>query len=374
MKLVFSSNSSWSVYNFRRTLLSTLLIHGHEITIIAPQSEYLKKLETLGYDTIPIAIDNSSKNIISNLKLIVSYYRLYQSIKPDLVMHNAIKPNIYGALVCRLLKIPVVNNISGLGAIFMSHGISSALGKALYRISQKKVKTVFFQNSTDHNLFIKNKLISPAQGRIIPGSGVDLIRFSTVKQNRNDNNIRFCFVGRLLGDKGIYEFIEVAKKIKLNNTNIEFYILGELYLMHPTSVSQEKLDEWVAAKIVTFLGKSDHVEDELNKFDCIVLPSYREGLSRVLLEASSMGIPAITSDVPGCIDVIEHGKSGFICKVKDSEDLYLQMKNFISLSKDERDKMGAYGRLKVEKEFDEKIVIDKYLQAIEEISRSIHTQ
>ena len=374
MKLIFSSNSSWSVYNFRGNLLKKLSTLGFDIVIIAPEGPYLAKLGDLGYTTIAIDIDNSSRSVLANLKLLRDYFLLYKKEKPDLVLHNAVKPNIYGAVICRILKIPVINNISGIGAIFMSGGLSSALGKVLYRVSQKKVQTVFLQNPTDYKLFIDNKLISTQQGKIIPGSGVDIDRFKPVKIEREDSTIKFCFVGRLIGDKGIYEFIEAAKKAKRENLNTAFYILGELYLQHPTAVKQAILDQWVSEGIVEFLGKSDEVEKELSQFDCIVLPSYREGLSRVLLEASSMAVPAITSDVPGCIDVIEHGKNGFICKAKDSADLYTQMKRFISLSKEERNKMGAYGRLKIEKEFDEKIVIEHYLKAITQITSTITNQ
>jgi glycosyltransferase involved in cell wall biosynthesis len=253
----------------------------------------------------------------------------------------------------------------------MSGGLSTALGKVLYRVSQKKVHTVFLQNPTDYKLFVDNKLITTQQGKIIPGSGVDIARFKPVKILRDDYVIKFCFVGRLIGDKGIYEFIEAARKVKREKLKAAFYILGELYLQHPTAVQQETLDRWVNEGTVEFLGKTDEVEKALSQFDCIVLPSYREGLSRVLLEACSMAIPAITTDVPGCIDVIEHGKNGFICKAKDSEDLYLQMKKFIALSKEERNKMGAYGRLKIEKEFDEKIVIEHYMKAIAQITAPV---
>lgn len=366
-KLIFSSNSSWSVYNFRRNLLLTLKEQGFDIYIIAPESEYLDKLQNFGFKIFPIIIDNSTKNIFYNIKYFFDLFKLYRNIKPDIVLQNAIKPNIFGSLVCYFLRIPAINNISGLGAMFMNNGISSFIGKALYRLSQHNVKTIFFQNSSDLSYFISNNLVVKERCLLIPGSGVDLKLFTPNSIVRNDEKIKFCFVGRLIGDKGIFEFIEAAKKIKSHYSYTEFYILGELYLNHPTSVSKEKLQEWIDLKLVIYLGKSDHVENELSKFDCIVLPSYREGLSRVLLEASSMAIPAITTNVAGCIDVIENGKNGFICKVKDCEDLYLQMEKFIKLTKEEKITMGTNGRKKVEKEFDEKIVINTYLKTIEKI-------
>ncbi len=367
MIVVFSSNNSWSVYNFRLNLLSTLRNQGHELYIVAPQSSYLDKLKDLNYKTIPIAIDNSSKSIVSNFKLLFRYFRIYNSLKPDILMHNAVKPNIYGGLICRVLGIPTINNISGLGSLFMSNRFNSFFGKLLYRISQKKVQKVFFQNSADLNQFLEKKIVESSQCELLPGSGVDLNRFRPVEKYKEDEIVRFCFVGRLIGDKGIIEYIEAAKLIKKKYMNVEFYILGELYQENPTAISESKLNEWIESGIVSFLGKSDSVEKELNKFDCIVLPSYREGLSRVLLEASSMAIPSITSNVPGCIDVVEDGVNGFVCKVKDSVDLFLQMERFLKLTDSQRKEMGINGRLKVEKAFDERIVIQKYVEAINQI-------
>jgi glycosyltransferase involved in cell wall biosynthesis len=371
MKLIFSSNSSWSIFNFRLNLLKEIRTSGFDIKIVAPSGPYMDKLKKLGYETIPVEIDNSSKSILSNLKLIRDYFIIYKKEKPDLILHNAIKPDIYGALVCRFLKIPVINNISGIGALFMSGGLSSTLGKILYRVSQKKAHTIFLQNPIDYKLFIDNSLISLDQGKIIPGSGVDTERFKPVQIHRGDGVTKFCFIGRIIGDKGIYEFVEAAKSLKSENLAVAFYILGELYPQHPTAVHEETLHKWTEAGIVQFLGKSDEVEKELYKFDCIVLPSYREGLSRVLLEACSMAIPVITTDVPGCIDVVENGKNGFVCKAKDSEDLCLQMKHFIALSEEERRRMGSYGRYKIENEFNEKIVLKQYLNAIRQIKQTI---
>jgi glycosyltransferase involved in cell wall biosynthesis len=367
MKLIFSSNSSWSIFNFRLNLLREIKALGFDIKIVAPTGPYLDKLKGLGYETIPIEIDNSSRSVFSNLKLIGDYYTIYKREKPDLILHNAIKPDIFGALVCRFLKIPVINNISGVGALFMSGGLSSSLGKLLYRVSQKKVHTVFLQNPADYKLFIDNSLITSNQAKILPGSGVDIERFKPVQNHRVDGIIKFGFIGRLIGDKGIYEFIEAARNIKRDNFNVSFYILGELYPKHPTAVHEETLYQWIQSGLVEFLGKSDEVEKVLNKFDCIVLASYREGLSRVLLEACSMAIPVITTNVPGCIDVVENGKNGFVCKAKDSEDLCRQMKHFMALSKEDRGKMGRYGRYKIENEFDEKIVLKQYLNAIGQI-------
>ena len=269
--------------------------------------------------------------------------------------------------MCRILSIPVVNNISGLGTLFLDKSISSKIGRYLYKISQKKVHTVFFQNNDDMNLFLKRKLVKKDQSKLIPGSGVDLIKFQPYEKPQNEV-MKFAFIGRLLRDKGVFEYIQAVKLVlKEYKGKCKFYILGELYEENPTAVSKEQLDEWIDDKIITYLEKTDVVEEEMKKFDCIILPSYREGLSKVLLESSAMEIPAITTDVPGCRDVIENSKNGFICKVKDALDLSNAIERFIFLSNEERHEMGKYGRKKVVEKFDENIVIDNYIKVINAI-------
>jgi glycosyltransferase involved in cell wall biosynthesis len=367
IKIVFSSNSSWSVYNFRLNLLLDLSKRGYNVIIVAPPGEYLNKLKENGFEISPIEINNYSKGILDNLYLIYKLYIKYKYLKPDIVLHNAIKPNIYGSLVCGILKIPVINNISGLGSLFISDSYLKKIAVFFYRLSQKKAFRVFFQNKFDFDLFLKLKIINTFQAALIPGSGVDLERFKPQKKLFFDNTLKFCFVGRLIKDKGIYEYIQAAEKIKEKYINVEFYILGEMMPQNPNSISQIDLNNWHNKKIIHYLGKTDFVENELNKFDCVVLPSYREGLSRVLLEASSMAIPIITTNVPGCVDVVENNINGFVAKVKDVDDLILQIEKIINLSKIERDIMGENGRKIIENKFDEKIVINTYLKTINEI-------
>jgi len=367
LKIVFSSNSSWSVYNFRLNLLHELSKRGYTVIIVAPPGEYLNKLKDNGFEISPIEINNYSKGILDNLHLIYKLYLKYKYLKPDIVLHNAIKPNIYGSLVCRFLQIPVINNISGLGSLFIGDSYLKKIAVFFYRLSQKKAFRVFFQNQFDFDLFLNLKIINTYQAALIPGSGVDLERFKPKKKLFFDNSLKFCFVGRLIKDKGIYEYIEAAEKIKEKYSNVKFYILGEMMPQNPNSISQIDLNNWQNKKTIHYLGKTDFVENELNKFDCVVLPSYREGLSRVLLEASSMAIPIITTNVPGCVDVVENNINGFVAKVKDIDDLILQIEKMINLSKIERDIMGENGRKIIENKFDEKIVINSYLKTIEDV-------
>ncbi len=367
MHIVFSSNSSWSVYNFRKNLLVQFVESGYKVTVVAPYSNYLSRFSTISIDIYEIAFHSSTKSILSNLKLIYDLYKVYKFLKPDVVLHNAVKPNIYGSMVCGVLGIPVINNISGFGSLLMSPGFSNMFARLLFRLSQRKVIKVFFQNSSDIEYFLGNGLVKQSQCELIPGSGVDIDRFCP-KPKKVNSEIKFCYIGRIIGDKGILEYINAIKILRKEYTQISFHVIGELYREHPTSINQKEVDEWVNSGIIEFHGMTDNIQDEYCKYDCIVLPSYREGLSKVLLEACASGIPAITTNVPGCRDVIEHGLNGFLCEPGDSEDLAKWMEKFTFLSHKEREIMGKYGRNKVVEQFNEQLVIRSYQRAVNSIT------
>jgi glycosyltransferase involved in cell wall biosynthesis len=264
-----------------------------------------------------------------------------------------------------MLKIPVVNNISGLGTLFIKNSVSTRIAKLLYRISQRKASKVFFQNNDDLQLFLKNKLITKDKCMLIPGSGVNTQLFIRDKEvNKKNTKFTFLFIGRLIYDKGIIEFIEAAKIMKNKFSNIEFNILGPMYHSNETAIKKSELDDWVKNEYINYIGESDFVKEEMDKVNCIVLPSYREGLSKVLIEASSMCLPVITTNVPGCKDVVIDGETGFLCKVKDSINLAVQMEKIISLSIEELTLMGENGRKRAVEVFDEKIIINHYKDVI----------
>ena len=213
-------------------------------------------------------------------------------------------------------------------------------------------------------MFIKNKLISRSKCKVIPGSGVNTSRFKPVKNNIQNENFQFLFIGRLLYDKGIKEYVDASRKLKLLYPNTVFNILGPLYKNNATAVSIETLDDWTKNGDVNYLGETDNVEDFMKTANCIVLPSYREGLSKVLIEASSLGLPVVTTNVPGCRDVVINNETGFLCKVKSSEDLTIKMKEMLLLPKEKRMEMGEKARKRALEVFDEKIIIKHYKDAI----------
>ncbi|SDX93167.1 Glycosyltransferase involved in cell wall bisynthesis [Lutibacter oricola] len=369
MHIVFSSNISWSIYNFRTPLLKSLKAEGHKISTVAFKDAYASKLIEEGFNFYEININNNATNPLEDLKTIAAYYKLYKKIKPDVICHNAIKPNIYGTIAAGLLKIPTVNNISGLGTLFIKKSFSTYLAKVLYKISQKKASLVFFQNSDDFNLFTTSNIVKKEKCRIIPGSGVDTTVFiSKEGVSKNSNNFEFLFIGRLLYDKGIREYVTAAKNIKKRYPNAVFNILGPLYAKNATAVTKETLDAWVENSVVNYLGETDNVKEFMQVTNCVVLPSYREGLSKVLIEASSIGVPIITTNVPGCRDVVVDNVTGFLCKVKDSKDLELKMEKMLLASDKERSIMGVNARKRAINTFDINIIINHYKNAINDVT------
>ena len=371
MRIVFSSNISWSVYNFRMSLLKYLQKEGHDIYVVACKDKYSILLENEGFNFIPIKLNSNSTNPLEDIKTIRSYYKIYKKIQPNIICHNAIKPNIYGTIAAGMLGIPVLNNISGLGTLFIKKSLATRIAKHLYKISQKKASKVFFQNKDDLALFVNSKLVKSTKCILIPGSGVDTNKFKPLDfKGVHENTIfNFLFVGRLINDKGIREYIEASKILKSKYNNVEFNVLGPFYKSNETAISEEELKKWVDIGVINYLGETDFVANEMQKANCIVLPSYREGLSKVLIEASSMEIPIVTTNVPGCRDVVIDNKTGFLAKVRDSLDLSKKMEKMLLLTNKERNLMGKDGRKRAIAIFDERIIINKYKEAIYSITK-----
>jgi len=372
-------NTSWNIYNFRLGLLDALRDKGYRVIAIAPRDDYSEKLKALGFEYHDININNKGTNPFQDFLLMFSFYRLYKKLKPDVILQYTIKPNIYGTWAAKMVGIPVVNNISGLGTVFLNDGFSSKLARWLYRFSLRFAHKVFFQNPHDRQLFVDNKLIKAEKTDVLPGSGIDVEKFKPVDFKKEDQfTFVFLLIARMIKDKGIVEFVEAARAVSMGSEcfdfaqskysdliDLEFWLLGDLYLGNPTAISQAQLEGWQREGVVKYLGHVDDVASIVNKADCVVLPSYREGLSRVLLEAAALAKPIITTSVPGCKDVVDDGDNGFLCKVKDAKDLEVQMQKMLNLTNQQRQIMGQNGRRKIEQKFNEKIVISKYLDAIQ---------
>jgi len=362
-------NTSWNIYNFRRGLLKSFQEEGYKIIAIAPRDDYSKKLEGLGFEYHEIKMNNKGTNPLEDIKLMWDFYKLYKKLQPDVILQYTIKPNIYGSIAAGILGTPVISNISGLGTVFLDNSMSSKIARFLYKVALKAPKKVFYQNSHDRDLFVNTNTVDKIKTDLLPGSGINTQKFKPRTVSRKCNEMSFLFIARLLKDKGIVEYVEAAK-ILAKKSDVKFYILGAYYEGNPSAITQTEMLEWETEGVVTYLGVSDDVAGHIASVDCVVLPSYREGLSRVLLEAASMEKPIITTDVPGCKEVVEDGVNGYVCEVKNSTSLTQAMKKMMALSKVEREEMGKKGREKVKLEFDEKFVITKYKKALFEVFNS----
>jgi len=361
-------NTSWNIFNFRLGLIKALQQEGYKLVAIAPKDEYSSKLVELGVEYYDIKINNKGTSPLEDAKLVYAFYQLYKKVAPDVLLQYTIKPNIYGAMAAGFLDIPVISNITGLGTVFLNDSLSSKIARLLYKVALRLPKKVFYQNIHDRNMFINAGLVKSDKTDLLPGSGIDTAKFKpSVLTHPKAGILQFLFIARLVRDKGLVEFVDAARILKASYPDIEFAILGAYYPGNPSAITELEMNEWVDSGVVKYLGTSDDVMAIIAGATCIVLPSYREGLSRVLLEAGSMAKPIVTTDVPGCKDVVDDSVNGYLCRVKSADSLAEKMAKMILLTDDERQEMGHKGREKMIKEFDESLVIDKYLAAIGEI-------
>ncbi len=366
MHIAIVLNATWNVYNFRLGLIQALRCDGHQVTVIAPEDACTRKLEAQGFVCQPVSMESSGVNPVKDLTLIFRLYNLYQRIRPDVVLHYTVKPNIYGTLAACMLGIPSINNVCGLGTVFLKKGLVSWVAKALYRLAFRFPQKVFFQNEDDYALFIKEKLIRKEMADTVPGSGINLSDFQLeaiqpqTKGIAKDEKFTFLVISRLIYDKGILEYMEAIRLLRKQGVDARFQLLGAQEPDHKRGIQASLIQEWIEQGMVEYLGTTDDVRPFIHGADCVVLPSYREGLPRTLLEAASLCKPVVTTNVPGCRDVVVDGNNGFLCEVRNASDLADKMLKMSSLRPEEIQQMGYNGRKRVEAYFDEKIVIQKY--------------
>ena len=337
------------------------------MVFIAPYDNKYSELIKKEFEFFDISIDAKGINPISDFRTMLSLYKLYKKLDLDMVLNFTIKPNIYSSIVSGILGIKSISNITGLGTIFIKQSIVTKIAKLLYKVALGFNNKVFFQNNDDRSLFFEYNLVKYNKTDLLPGSGVDLNKFIPINKDTKSDKIIFLLIARLLKDKGILEYIEAIRILKSKYKMIEFQILGSVGVANKTAIIRGELDSWITDNLVKYLGTTDNVQDVIFKVDCVVLPSYREGTPRSLLEACAMEKPIIATNVVGCKEVVDDEINGYLCEVRNSKDLADKMEMMINLSDDERKTMGQAGRKKIVKEFDEKIVIDKYLDSIKEI-------
>ena len=366
--IALSINTAWNVVNFRTSLIHALIKHGYDVVVIAPRDEYAEQIPMPSCRYIPIAMDNGGTNPLRDLKLLFDFYRIFSKIRPFCFLGYTVKPNVYGSFAARALQIPTINNVAGLGTAFIKDSWITVIAKLLYRTAFASANKVFFQNNDDLEYFVRFGLVKGAIATRIPGSGIDISRFIPKGNRRQDEPFRFLLVGRLLWDKGIQEYVDAARLMLHKYPDIEFQMLGFLDVANRTAVPRSTVELWESDGLIVYLGRTDDVAPFIEQAGCVVLPSYREGAPRALLEAASMAKPVITTDVAGCRDVVDNGVSGFLVKAGDATDLAAKMEMLLLMSEEQRTAMGQKGRDKMVREFDESIVIAQYLEAIDSLA------
>lgn len=365
-KIAVIENSLFSTYTMRDSLMKTLLKEGYDVTVLTHTNSFVSHVEKTGLKVINIGSGNL--NPLKILRYVFNLYKALKKIKPDVCLTFSIRPAIFGNFITRYLHIPTITNITGVGPLFTSKNLAYRAARFIYRFALGKTRTVFFQNYDDLNLFVKNKFVKKEIAKRIPGSGVDYNKFSSIATNHNEHFI-FLFIGRLIKDKGIFEFVEAARMLKLKYPHISFNVIGPFWHQNLKSntISKSDLHNWIVEGMIDYEGEKKDTRKFIARADCIVLPSYREGTSNILLEAASMEKPIVTTNTTGCKETVEDGVTGYLCKIKDSKDLADKMEKMYLLSYEERALMGKKGRQKMIREFDKKIVVNIYLDSIEEV-------
>jgi len=359
VKLGIFVNSAWQAFNFRLELARSL--KDYEIIFFGPIDQNFDQLISKEFEYIHVPLIADSINPVRDIFLIYSVFRELKKNKIQILLNFTLKPNIYGPLIASLLKIKSINNITGLGTFFIKKSFITLILYQLYKLSVSRCDHIFFQNKYDTELFKLKKILTHNNYSLLPGSGIDIHHFYPQEKTTSENFV-FLMVARLIKDKGVLEYLQAAELIKnrLNKNNIVFQLVGEMSPKNKTSISIDIINSYINRGIVNYHGMSNDVREQLKNSDCVVLPSYREGCPRSLLEAASMAIPIITTNVPGCNDIVTHGENGLICNVKDSHDLSLKMLDLYQMGSKKRRKLGDNGRKKMIANFSNKIVFREY--------------
>lgn len=367
MKVAILANDTTYTYNLRGALIQQLMSQGNELLVVGSILCFRDELTQMGCRLVDINTDRHGKNPVQDLRLLREYISLLKKEMPDVVLTFNIKPNIYGGIACKYLKLRFMPNITGCGKALEYPGLMQKLTKCLYRIGISAAECVFFQNRENQRFFKKNGLISSQMKTVLlPGSGVDLNRFAPLPYPKGEMT-HFLFVSRLLKEKGIDLYLGAAKVIVRRHPNVVFHVCGYC----DDSQYQEIISRAAAEGYVQYHGEQKSMKPFYELANCVVHPSYYpEGMSNVLLEAAACARPIITTERSGCAETVENGKTGYLIPIRDQEALVEAIEHFLDLSRDEQEKMGLLGRQKVEREFDRSLVVQKYIQMIDQKVRT----
>lgn len=362
-----TSNTSWYLYNFRRSTLQALIAQGDRVVCLSPPDAFSQRLiEELGVEHIPLWLNGKSTNPLHELRSLFAIWKNLRQIRPDVVLNYTVKMNLYSGLCCRALGMPFANNVSGLGTAFLHQGWLFRLVRKAYGWVNAGAQRVFFQNVEDQAVFADAGMLGNVPVTLLPGSGVNVRHFQPAPMP-DSPPMRFLMIARLLGDKGVREYAAAAKKLQANGVDATCQLIGPLGVSNRTAITEPELHSWTDGGWIQYLGETDDVRPFLANCHVLVLPSYREGMPRTVLEAAAMARPAIVTDVPGCRSAVVAGETGWLCQVRDADSLAQRMRECVDMPLDELPVVGNRARVLMEQEFDESIVVTRTLECVDEV-------
>lgn len=366
LKIGIVLNTAWNIYNFRLGLVKAFLAAGHEVYAIAPVDDFVSEIEATGCTFIPVEhLSRKGVNPIQDLKFGYELYKIYTSNELDVILHYTIKPNIYGCLAAGRAKVKSISTVTGLGYSFMKEGMVNKIVKKLYKTAFKSGTRIAFQNRDDKKLFEDLSLCPKSKTTLIKGSGINTTHFKPMPKKQTYEKLIYLFVGRLLYDKGVTELFEAAQQFKKKCPETEIWVVGAIDDGNPSAVAKAEVEAQEVKGTIRYWGVSKDVRSIMQEADVVVLPSYREGLPRVMLESLAMGKPIITTDTAGCRETIQDTKNGFLIPTKDAQALADAMVRMYELTDEVRQEMGEVGREMALQEFDEQAIIKRYFDEIE---------
>ena len=365
MPLIFlTSNTSWYLYNFRRSTIRALRAQGNRVICLSPPDDFSQRLvDELGAEHIALPLDGKSTGAVQELRSLRFIWAVMRQYRPDFVFNFTVKMNIYCGLVCALQKVPFANNISGLGTAFIHDSWLFRRVRQVYGLVNRQAQHLFFQNEEDLSVFRDKGLLGDASYTLLPGSGVDLQRF-TASHLPETGSFTFIMIARLLGDKGVREYAEACGQLKAEGQDVRCLLVGPLGVSNRTAIGRAEVDQWKADSILEYRGATDDVRPLIEQAHVLVLPSYREGMPRTVLEAAAMGRPAIVTDVPGCRHSIEPEVTGWLCEVRSAESLAGVMRRVAAMETAEVQRAGDAARKRMEEKFSETVVVKAYLECL----------
>lgn len=363
------ANTTWNIYNFRLNLIEKFLGEGYRVVVVAPVDEYLiykdKYPSVLHYNLQRLVRDGV--NPLTDIRLFLELRHIYREINPDVILHFTNKPNVYGSLAAKSLHLKSIAIITGLGYPFIHGGLLKSIVTTLYKISGRFNEKFIFENMEDRELFESLNIVTKQKSVSIKGCGVNTQWYKPRENTKKTNKTVFTFIGRLLYDKGIREFVEAAKIVGEKRKDVEFLIVGEIDENNPATIDKKELIQWMEDEIIQYLGFIKDIREVIASSDCIVLPSYREAIARTITEGMAMGKPIITSQTAGCREAVEDGENGYLVEIKNSKALADTFLKFMSLLPEEKKRMGEISRIKACNEFDDVIIANQINEIVREI-------